>query len=170
MKNFFRHASSFIAPILVCIVIPYLVLAATKSNSPLFPSLVLAILGGGISLLGLILALISFRLLIKIGNGTIMPWDATKKLVIVSLYRFVRNPMILSILIILLGEATAFSSEWIYIAAVIFFIINTLYFRFSEEPGLEKRFGEEYLEYTRNVPRWMPRTSPWRPEVKKEDK
>ena len=34
----------------------------------------------------------------------------------------------------------------------------------SEEPGLEKRFGAEYVEYKRNVPRWIPRLKPWRPQ------
>jgi protein-S-isoprenylcysteine O-methyltransferase Ste14 len=150
-------------PILVAIILPYALIAYRFSSPPLFPSLGLALLGGLVALIGIVFALISFRLLIKIGNGTIMPWDSTKKLVAVSLYRFVRNPMILSILIILLGEATAFGSEELYLLAVIFFIINTLYFRFSEEPGLERRFGEEYLEYKKNVPRWIPRVSPWRP-------
>jgi len=124
----------------------------------------LAVLGGIIGIIGTVFGLLSFRLVIKIGNGTIMPWDPTKKLVVVGLYGFVRNPMILSILVILFGEAVAFASDAIFILAAAFFIANTLYFRFSEEPGLEKRFGKEYLEYKRNVPRWMPRVTPWRPQ------
>jgi len=123
-----------------------------------------AVLGGIIGIIGAVFALLSFRLIIKIGNGTIMPWDPAKRLVVVGLYGFVRNPMILSILVILLGEAVAFASDAIFILAAAFFIIDTLYFRFSEEPGLEKRFGKEYLEYKRNVPRWMPRVTPWRPK------
>ena len=165
MRKFLRQASSFIAPVLVCIVFPYILIAQRQARTgiPIFPSLGLAFLGGIIGIMGAIFASLSFRLIIRIGNGTIMPWDPTKKLVVVGLYGFVRNPMILSILIILLGEAVAFASDTIFILAAAFFIINTLYFRFSEEPGLEKRFGEEYLEYKRNVPRWMPRVTPWRP-------
>jgi protein-S-isoprenylcysteine O-methyltransferase Ste14 len=124
----------------------------------------LAVLGGILGIIGAVFATLSFRLMIRIGNGTIMPWDPTKKLVVVGLYGFVRNPMILSILVILFGEAVAFASDAIFILAAAFFIANTLYFRFSEEPGLEKRFGKEYLEYKRNVPRWMPRVTPWRPQ------
>jgi protein-S-isoprenylcysteine O-methyltransferase Ste14 len=165
MRKFLRQASSFIAPVLVCIIFPYILIAQrhARTGFPIFPSLGSAVLGGIIGIMGAVFASLSFRLVIKIGNGTIMPWDPTKKLVVVGLYGFVRNPMILSILIILLGEAVAFASDAIFILAVAFFIINTLYFRFSEEPGLEKRFGEEYLEYKRNVPRWMPRVTPWRP-------
>jgi protein-S-isoprenylcysteine O-methyltransferase Ste14 len=45
--------------------------------------------------------------------------------------------------------------------AFLFFAINHVYFILSEEPGLEKRFGQEYLEYKKNVPRWIPRLKPW---------
>jgi len=166
LKSLFRHFIVFLAPVLVCIVIPYLILVARtfRYETPLFPSLIFAILGAAIALPGFVCAIISFAQMIRIGNGTIMPWDASKKLVIAGLYRYVRNPMILSLLAILLGEAIAFGSNGIYIVAVIFFIINTLYFRLSEEPALERRFGEEYAEYKANVPRWMPRLKPWKAE------
>ena len=167
MKTLLRHASSFFAPLLVCIVIPYFILAARPWPLALPPlaSPLPAVLGALAALIGLVLASLSFRLVIRIGKGTIMPWDPSRKLVVAGLYRYVRNPMILSILIILAGEALAFASTGIYILAVIFYITNTLYFRLSEEPGLEKRFGEEYLEYRRNVPRWLPRTKPWDPSA-----
>jgi protein-S-isoprenylcysteine O-methyltransferase Ste14 len=42
--------------------------------------------------------------------------------------------------------------------------INVIYIPLSEEPGLARRFGDDYLEYKRNVPRWIPRITPWRPE------
>jgi protein-S-isoprenylcysteine O-methyltransferase Ste14 len=71
--------------------------------------------------------------------------------------------MILSVMTIQVGEATLFASKGIALLAVLFFVINTLYFITSEEPGLEKRFGEEYNEYKRNVPRWIPRLKPWKP-------
>lgn len=46
-----------------------------------------------------------------------------------------------------------------------FFTLNHFYFIFHKEPGLAKRFGEEYEEYCRNVPRWIPRWKPWQPEL-----
>ena len=42
-----------------------------------------------------------------------------------------------------------------------FFVGNHIYFIRSEEPGLLKRFGDEYAEYFENVPRWLPRRTPW---------
>ncbi len=45
--------------------------------------------------------------------------------------------------------------------AAVFFAINAVYFPLSEEPGLRRRFGDEYDEYARNVPRWIPRLRRW---------
>lgn len=92
-----------------------------------------------------------------------MPWDPTRNLITGSLYGHVRNPMILSLMIILVGEAILFVSYGITLWALLNLVINNVYFIFSEEPGLSKRFGEEYVEYKRNVPRWIPRLKPWQP-------
>ena len=40
-------------------------------------------------------------------------------------------------------------------------VVYAVYIPLSEEPGLVKRFGEEYLTYKQNVPRWIPRLTPW---------
>ena len=69
--------------------------------------------------------------------------------------------MISSVLAILLGETIAFGSLGIFIWFLLFFGINNVYFVLSEEPGLEKRFGEDYRIYKKNVPRWIPRLRPW---------
>ncbi|MCX6004525.1 MAG: isoprenylcysteine carboxylmethyltransferase family protein [Chloroflexi bacterium] len=110
---------------------------------------------------GLYLLSYTIRLFINIGKGTLAPWTPTKKLVAIGPYRYVRNPMISGVLMALLGEAVVVGSALIFIWFVCFFLINNIYFLFSEEPGLEKRFGEEYLLYKKNVPRWIPRFKPW---------
>jgi protein-S-isoprenylcysteine O-methyltransferase Ste14 len=71
--------------------------------------------------------------------------------------------MILSVILIVAGEAILFASYLLGLLAVLFFVVNTIYFIVSEEPGLEKRFGVEYVEYKKHVPRWIPRFSPWHP-------
>jgi len=123
----------------------------------------LAILGALICLGGLVIFILTVRMIILIGNGTIMPWDPSRRLVTGSLYGYVRNPMILSLIVIEIGEALLFDTIWLALLALVFYLINTVYFRRSEEPGLEKRFGQEYEEYKRNVPRWIPRLKPWNP-------
>jgi len=166
MKNTLRHLSSFIAPVVVCLLLPYLILRS-EQGSPLprvAISISLFILGLVFCLVGLVLFITCVRMFILIGQGTIMPWDPTRKLITGSLYGRVRNPMILSVIIIAVGEAALFASVGIALLALFFFFMNTIYFIFSEEPGLEKRFGVEYIEYKKNVPRWIPRLKPWRPE------
>jgi protein-S-isoprenylcysteine O-methyltransferase Ste14 len=112
---------------------------------------------------GLGLAAWTSRLFITVGEGTPAPWDPPQKLVVRGPYRFVRNPMITSVLIMLAAEALLFRSWPIVGWMAVFWLINAVYFPLSEEKGLEKRFGEDYRRYKANVPRWIPRLTPWNP-------
>lgn len=103
------------------------------------------------------------RLFARIGKGTLAPWDPTRRLVVEGPYRHVRNPMISAVLAVLVGEGLALGSVGILIWSGAFLAINWVYFVASEEPGLERRFGAEYRAYKREVPRWLPRATPWRP-------
>ncbi len=165
MKNILRQLSSFIAPLVMCLVLPPLIVLFEHHISLMISSSAVQLLTGlVISVVGLLLFIFSVRVFIRIGKGTIMPWDPTRKLVVAGSFRFVRNPIILSLIIILAGEALFFASYGIAVLAVLNFVINGVYFLRSEEPGLEKRFGEEYREYKKNVPRWIPRLKPWKPD------
>ena len=166
MKDFVRHLSSIIAPIVMCFVLPLLIVLCEHQlfvRPVITPSTILLIIGLVAVIFGLALLIITIRLFILIGNGTIMPWDPTNRLIVTSIYCNVRNPMILRLIIIQAGEAILFASYGIALLAVLNFVINTIFFIYSEEPGLEKRFGPEYIEYKKNVPRWIPRLKPWRP-------
>jgi protein-S-isoprenylcysteine O-methyltransferase Ste14 len=110
---------------------------------------------------GFCLWLWTVRLFARIGKGTLAPWDPTKKLVAEGPYRHVRNPMISAVLTALLGEAALFGSPGIAIWAAVFFAVNHVWFLAGEEPGLERRFGDEYRQYRGAVPRWIPRRRPW---------
>jgi protein-S-isoprenylcysteine O-methyltransferase Ste14 len=111
--------------------------------------------------LGISLAVHTASLFFKFGEGTPAPWAPPRKLVIRGAYRHVRNPMILAVLSILLGEALVPGSRYVLIWSLVFFVMNHLYFIFSEEPGLARRFGREYLVYKEKVPRWFPRFTPY---------
>jgi protein-S-isoprenylcysteine O-methyltransferase Ste14 len=93
----------------------------------------------------------------KVGQGTLAPWDPTRKLVAVGPYRFMRNPMISGVALLLIGQALLRGSWAIGIWAGVFVLINHIYFVLLEEPGLEQRFGEPYRVYKAKVPRWIPR-------------
>lgn len=105
----------------------------------------------------------TMRLFAVIGKGTLAPWDPTRHLVVEGPYSHVRNPMITAVLAILIGEAALFGSVGILIWCAVFFAANWVYFVLHEEPGLTRRFGEQYRAYRRTVPRWVPRRTPWTP-------
>ena len=116
-----------------------------------------AILGAGI---GLFFCIWTATLFVKFGKGTPAPWDPPKKLVIRGPYCYVRNPMIISVLFMLLAEALLFHSWPIAAWLMVFFIGNSIYFPLVEEKSLEKRFGDDYREYKAHVRRWIPRLRP----------
>ena len=111
-----------------------------------------AIFAVGIALFAWCLYLFATR-----GRGTLAPWDPPRKLVVVGPYKYVRNPMISAVLMILLGEAVFHRSKTLFIWLLFFFALNAAYFMVFEEPDLERRFGEDYRAYKKDVPRWIPR-------------
>jgi len=171
MKNILRHLSSLIAPLVMGFVLPYLIVRYESwgFTRPLIVPTLASIFGGVIALGGLVLLAAIIRLFIRTGQGTIMPWDPSRRMVTAGLYAHVRNPMISCVLLVQAGAALLFASGGITLLALLFFAVNWLYFIFSEEPGLEKRFGEAYREYKRNVPRWIPRVRPWQPSAGQVD-
>ena len=118
-------------------------------------------LGFLLAVLGLSMLVWTVRLFAAIGTGTLAPWDPTRNLVVEGPYRHVRNPMISGVGIALLGDAVATGSTLVLAWFSFFFLLNQVYFRVSEEPGLVQRFGKDYEEYARNVPRWIPRRTRW---------
>ena len=106
----------------------------------------------------------SIVLFIKIGKGTLAPWKPTQNIVVRGLYRHVRNPMIIGVNLLLLSEVLLLKSGNLLLWQLSFFALNHIYFISKEEPDLGRRFGDEYLIYCKNVPRWIPRLKAWRPE------
>ena len=146
-------------PGIIAIAIPVTILFVTGIVWPLSPWNV--VLGSVFLLLGLAMMVWTNRLFATIGHGTLAPWNPPQKLVVRGVYRHVRNPMITGALCILLGEAIFFDSPWLLGWFGFALIVNLIYIPLSEEPGLAKRFGDDYLIYKRNVPRWIPRLTPW---------
>jgi protein-S-isoprenylcysteine O-methyltransferase Ste14 len=113
--------------------------------------------GGVVIAAGLALFAWCVTLFARVGRGTLAPWDPTRALVGVGPYRYVRNPMITGVALVLVGEALVFRSISLAAWAAIFLTVNHMYFVFVEEPGLAARFGEPYWRYQAAVPRWLPR-------------
>ncbi len=99
---------------------------------------------------------------LKGGGGTPAPWQPVENFIVSGPYRYVRNPMLIGVILFLIAEALLLQSWPVFLWMTVFVIINTVYFVLSEEPQLQKRFGQPYADYKRNVPRWLPRLTPWR--------
>jgi protein-S-isoprenylcysteine O-methyltransferase Ste14 len=95
------------------------------------------------------------------GEGTLAPWDPPRRLVVRGPYRYVRNPMISGIVLLLFGQAALLLSVPHAVWAAVFLALNLVYIPLVEEPQLARRFGEGYREYCRHVPRVLPRLRPW---------
>ena len=153
--------SIIILPFIVIIVIPLLILVFTYNKLSWrlnFPLILLPVIFGSLLIIsGIYLLVITNNLFHVIGKGTLAPWHPPKELVIIGPFKYIRNPMIGAVLLILLGEViitgSIILSSWLFI----FLIINIIYFIYSEEPALVKRFGNNYKKYKKAVPMFIPK-------------
>jgi protein-S-isoprenylcysteine O-methyltransferase Ste14 len=79
-----------------------------------------------------------------------------------GLYRYVRNPMYLSVTTIVGGEWLLVRSPALLIYVMIWLLVVNLFVIGYEEPTLRRRFGTAYESYARHVNRWVPRLPPRR--------
>ncbi len=110
---------------------------------------------------GLAVLLHSFARFAFEGAGTPAPIAPTERLVVGGAYRYVRNPMYVAVLSIIIGQALLFA-DWslVLYAGVVAAAVFT-FVRLYEEPTLARRYGDEYEAYRRAVPGWLPRLTPW---------
>lgn len=92
-----------------------------------------------------------------VGRGTPGPWDAPRRFVAAGPYRWVRNPIYIAALLVVLGEAWLFLSLPLLKYAVAMAVCFHLFVIGYEEPTLHRKFRDTYLEYTQVVSRWVPR-------------
>ncbi len=159
MNTLPKRLLASLLPITVLLIVPFSIERQWNFASNAF-----ALFGIPLIIAGLTLLLATVSMFSAIGKGTLAPWSPTQKLVVQGVYAHTRNPMISGVLTALLGESILFASIPIFLWFVLFFVINSVYFSLSEEPGLMKRFGEEYAEYRKHVPRWIPRLTAWSPD------
>lgn len=91
------------------------------------------------------------------GKGTPAPMDPPKELVVSGLYKYVRNPMYVGVLFVILGHFLWFGFWNLLIYAALVLLAFHSFVIFYEEPNLKQRFGAAYEEYLKRVPRWIPR-------------
>ena len=113
--------------------------------------------GVGAMLAGIVVALQCSGQFARIGRGTPVPIEPPKRLVIAGLYRYSRNPMYVAQVAVLFGLFLYRGELLLALHAAIWAGAVASWVVWREEPELRRRFGEEYVRYTRQVPRWIPR-------------
>jgi protein-S-isoprenylcysteine O-methyltransferase Ste14 len=163
VRDVLRHLVAIVVfPVTMAALVPWWLLRdATPAAWPV-PTVALVAGGGLLLAAGLVVLVTTIGLFARVGKGTLAPFDPPRHLVVAGVYRHVRNPMLSGVCFILLGEALLFASPALLGWFAIFTAIQLVYVRLVEEPGLERRFGEPYREYRRQVPAWIPRLRPWR--------
>jgi len=164
-----RHLISVLLfPVTVTVVVPALIVIPAHGRTPHFgTALTLGLVTVGCLLIAAGLGLMVWTVVLfdRLGEGTLGIGPVMGEpvhLVVRGPYRHVRNPMITGVLCILLGEAAVTASGSLLVWFAIFLAFQATAIRFWEEPHLVRRYGDEYVEFRRNVPRWIPRISAWR--------
>jgi protein-S-isoprenylcysteine O-methyltransferase Ste14 len=115
---------------------------------------------------GLAILLDSFGRFALQGLGTPAPVFPTRYLVVSGLFRYVRNPMYVAVVSLVLGQGLFFGSVRVLEYGVAIWAAFHLFVLIYEEPTLRKTYGPEYERFCANVPRWIPRFRPWQRERK----
>jgi len=118
--------------------------------------------GGVLVTLGFIVLLDSFVRFAVQGMGTPAPVFPTRHLVVSGMYRYVRNPMYVAVVSTILGQGLILGNVTLLEYGGIVWLLFHLFVLVYEEPALSERFGSEYKLFCAEVPRWIPRLTPWK--------
>jgi protein-S-isoprenylcysteine O-methyltransferase Ste14 len=152
---FLRALFAFLAlPGMIAGVIPVWIGLAARNAQAGSPA------GFGLVGFGLWLLLWCVRDFYVAGKGTLAPWHPPRHLVVVGLYRRVRNPMYIAVLTIALGWSIVFGSAWLVVYVLGVAVAFHLRVVLHEEPWLRRQFPEAWGAYSAAVSRWLPRLRP----------
>jgi protein-S-isoprenylcysteine O-methyltransferase Ste14 len=124
-------------------------------------STILRIVGIVLILAGVPVLLDSFARFAIQGLGTPAPIFPPRHLVVQGLYRYVRNPMYVALVLVITGQALLFGNLRLLEYGAIVWLSTHLFVLLYEEPKLRATFGDEYKTFCAHVPRWIPRLRPW---------
>lgn len=140
---------------LIC---PFIVIQLnTYFHLPVYTSWWGKSIGVFLFLVGLALFIYCTKLFVHFGKGTPVPIQPPKHFVAHGLYKYSRNPIYLGYFSMFLGYFFFFGHLLLFGYVWTAAITLHLWLICSEEPGLRKRFGKEYLQYQQQVPRWLPK-------------
>jgi protein-S-isoprenylcysteine O-methyltransferase Ste14 len=154
-----------IAPFTISIVVPWWI-AGWHALPPFMGEPWLRTGGLALLVVGLIPLIESFVRFATVGLGTPAPVAPTQHLVVTGFYRYVRNPMYVGVLAVIVGNGLILGSATVLAYAVVVAIGFNLFVLGYEEPALRRQFGAEYADFCAHVPRWLPRLTPWTPATR----
>jgi protein-S-isoprenylcysteine O-methyltransferase Ste14 len=150
------------APGVVAGLVPWMLTGWRVREHAPYPAFV-RVFGAVLLAAGLVALIQAFWRFVVEGLGTPAPVAAPARLVIGGPYRYVRNPMYVAVLAVIIGQTLLLGQPILLAYAAVLWLIVASFVRFYEEPTLSRRFGAEYEAYRRAVPAWRPRLRPWRP-------
>jgi protein-S-isoprenylcysteine O-methyltransferase Ste14 len=130
---------------------------------------VLRAAGVTLCLLGGVVLVQAFVRFVVEGLGTPAPVAPTDRLVVGGAYRYVRNPMYLAVLALIVGQALLFAQPVLLAYAAVFLVVTATFVHFYEEPTLRRQFPGSYDDYREAVPGWLPRLRPYTPVEERSD-
>ena len=157
-----------LAPGVVVGLIPWLLTGGWQAREPAPYWVYMQVLGGLLLVAGLIALVWAFVRFVVEGFGTPAPVAAPERLVVGGVYRYVRNPMYVAVLVSIVGQALLLGQLVLLLYAGAAWLAVAAFVRFYEEPTLTRRFGADYETYRRAVPAWWPRLRPWKPSERNE--
>jgi protein-S-isoprenylcysteine O-methyltransferase Ste14 len=116
-----------------------------------------AVVGWLLVAAGVFALVAGFARFVTEGRGTPAPVAPPAILVTGGLFAWVRNPMYLANIVVVLGQAAVFGSLSLLAYAVAAALCMFGFVKLHEEPALASAFGEQYADYRRRVPGWWPR-------------
>jgi protein-S-isoprenylcysteine O-methyltransferase Ste14 len=149
-----------VAPGTVAVWVPWRI-SRWHVHAPFAGFTALRVIGGVAMVAGTVVLLDAFLRFALKGMGTPAPVLPPKHLVVTGSYRFVRNPMYVAVVSVILGEALVFGDIRVFAYGLCAWLTAHIFVLFYEEPTLRRSFPEDFAEFTAHVPRWIPRLSPW---------
>jgi protein-S-isoprenylcysteine O-methyltransferase Ste14 len=150
-----------IAPFSLTVLVP-LWIGSWRMQSPFFGLPQLRAIGVLLAVAGAVPLIESFRRFAVEGLGTPAPIAPPQRLIVTGFYRYVRNPMYVGVVAVILGEALIVGDVRLLTHAAIVWLAFHIFVLAYEEPTLARTYGPEYETFRANVPRWVPRFTPWK--------
>ena len=158
IKSFFYGV--LVAAIFFIVIPLFLIFINNFFYLPIYLNYYFKIIGYLFFIIGLFLVFYFSVVHMKTGRATPLPViEQPKKFIAKGFYKYCRNPMYLSDLLVFLGVFLILGHLLLLVYFLISFPVIYLFVVYVEEPELRRVFGKEYIEYTKKVPRWIPKLS-----------